>query len=98
MRVKGFEVVGANGFEPSTSWSRTRRASQAALRPDRGYSVLSPLILAPYATLSTSASTVQFGAIGAIEGHNWKPKPHSSDFFLRNGLLRLQLLLVWSDW
>src|SRR5580700_388753 len=29
------EVVGANGFEPSTSWSRTRRASQAALRPDR---------------------------------------------------------------
>src|SRR6266851_9751955 len=28
------ELVGANGFEPSTSWSRTRRASQAALRPD----------------------------------------------------------------
>ncbi len=27
-------VVGAKGFEPSTSWSRTRRASQAALRPD----------------------------------------------------------------
>jgi integrase len=31
IRVK---VVGAKGFEPSTSWSRTRRASQAALRPD----------------------------------------------------------------
>jgi hypothetical protein len=28
-------LVGANGFEPSTSWSRTRRASQAALRPDK---------------------------------------------------------------
>jgi hypothetical protein len=28
-------VVGAKGFEPSTSWSRTRRASQAALRPDK---------------------------------------------------------------
>src|SRR6266851_66971 len=28
------KVVGAKGFEPSTSWSRTRRASQAALRPD----------------------------------------------------------------
>ena len=28
------KLVGANGFEPSTSWSRTRRASQAALRPD----------------------------------------------------------------
>jgi hypothetical protein len=27
MRGKGFEVVGANGFEPSTSWSRTRRAN-----------------------------------------------------------------------
>jgi hypothetical protein len=27
-------VVGAKGFEPSTSWSRTRRASQAALRPE----------------------------------------------------------------
>jgi hypothetical protein len=34
--VLGFHkrLVGANGFEPSTSWSRTRRASQAALRPD----------------------------------------------------------------
>src|SRR5712664_4130212 len=28
-------MVGAKGFEPSTSWSRTRRASQAALRPER---------------------------------------------------------------
>ncbi len=28
------KVVGAKGFEPSTSWSRTRRASQAALRPE----------------------------------------------------------------
>jgi hypothetical protein len=28
------KLVGAKGFEPSTSWSRTRRASQAALRPD----------------------------------------------------------------
>jgi hypothetical protein len=28
------ELVGAKGFEPSTSWSRTRRASQAALRPE----------------------------------------------------------------
>ena len=32
-------MVGAKGFEPSTSWSRTRRASQAALRPEC-YSVL----------------------------------------------------------
>src|SRR5713101_3657595 len=31
----GIKMVGAKGFEPSTSWSRTRRASQAALRPDR---------------------------------------------------------------
>ena len=27
-------TVGAPGFEPGTSWSRTRRASRAALRPD----------------------------------------------------------------
>ena len=27
-------MVGANGFEPSTSWSRTRRSSQAEPRPD----------------------------------------------------------------
>jgi hypothetical protein len=32
-------MVGAKGFEPSTSWSRTRRASQAALRPE-SYSML----------------------------------------------------------
>src|SRR6266851_166232 len=34
--VKGriLGVVGANGFEPSTSWSRTRRSSQAEPRPD----------------------------------------------------------------
>jgi hypothetical protein len=28
-------MVGASGFEPPASWSRTRRASQAALRPDK---------------------------------------------------------------
>ena len=32
------EVVGARGFEPPASWSRTRRASQAALRPDDTHS------------------------------------------------------------
>jgi hypothetical protein len=28
-------VVGASGFEPPTSWSRTRRSSQAEPRPDK---------------------------------------------------------------
>ena len=28
------KVVGAGGFEPPTSWSRTKRADQAAPRPD----------------------------------------------------------------
>jgi hypothetical protein len=28
-------MVGASGFEPPTSWSRTRRSSQAEPRPDR---------------------------------------------------------------
>src|ERR1700722_16340530 len=31
-------MVGARGFEPPASWSRTRRASQAALRPDNTHS------------------------------------------------------------
>jgi hypothetical protein len=31
-------MVGASGFEPPASWSRTRRASQAALRPDNTHS------------------------------------------------------------
>src|SRR6266700_2208717 len=26
--------IGASGFEPPTSWSRTRRANRAALRPE----------------------------------------------------------------
>jgi site-specific recombinase XerD len=29
------KVVGASGFEPPTSWSRTRRDNQASLRPDK---------------------------------------------------------------
>jgi hypothetical protein len=29
-------MVGARGFEPPTSWSRTRRSSQAEPRPDGG--------------------------------------------------------------
>src|SRR5207245_4485512 len=28
------QTVGASGFEPPTSWSRTRRANRAALRPE----------------------------------------------------------------
>jgi hypothetical protein len=31
-------MVGASGFEPPASWSRTRRASQTALRPDNTHS------------------------------------------------------------
>jgi hypothetical protein len=40
---QSFKVVGAKGFEPSTSWSRTRRASQAALRPDSYSKLLNSL-------------------------------------------------------
>ena len=28
------EQIGAKGFEPSASWSQTRRSSQAELRPE----------------------------------------------------------------
>ncbi len=34
-RTSGWNsYVGASGFEPPTSWSRTRRANRAALRPE----------------------------------------------------------------
>jgi len=26
LNLRGYKVVGANGFEPSTSWSRTRKS------------------------------------------------------------------------
>ncbi len=32
------KMVGASGFEPPTSWSRTRRSSQAEPRPDGAHS------------------------------------------------------------
>ena len=31
--LKTKDYIGASGFEPPTSWSRTKRASQTALRP-----------------------------------------------------------------
>jgi hypothetical protein len=33
-RVFDLLRVGARGFEPPTSWSRTRRANRTALRPE----------------------------------------------------------------
>jgi hypothetical protein len=50
-------MVGAKGFEPSTSWSRTRRASQAALRPDMPRSAATS---APSAVLSLSQHLLRF--------------------------------------
>ncbi len=34
-------IVGAGGFEPPTSWSRTKRASRAALRPEQKHYTIS---------------------------------------------------------
>jgi hypothetical protein len=52
-------MVGAKGFEPSTSWSRTRRASQAALRPDEALRLFSPSM--PYSlTQPTVAAERRF--------------------------------------
>jgi hypothetical protein len=50
LRLEGFEVVGANGFEPSTSWSRTMKlnsinASSGVAYGTRG--VISPLLVVP---------------------------------------------------
>jgi hypothetical protein len=48
--LQGF-LIGATGFEPATSWSRTKRSSQAELRPvfrqnDADSTLLPPLLLA----------------------------------------------------
>ena len=32
-RILGFERIGVTGFEPATSWSQTRRSSQAEPHP-----------------------------------------------------------------
>src|SRR5207253_8849566 len=53
----GIRMVGANGFEPSTSWSRTRRASQAALRPDRQAELSASHFASRLAQLSTHSYT-----------------------------------------
>ena len=52
------KMVGAKGFEPSTSWSRTRRASQAALRPE-SYSIL-PISLRGIAGLRNRRMAIPF--------------------------------------
>src|ERR1041385_8148092 len=48
-------LVGASGFEPPTSWSRTRRSSQAEPRPECRFTVsltlLGALVLVCFADL-----------------------------------------------
>jgi hypothetical protein len=61
-------MVGASGFEPPASWSRTRRASQAALRPEllpKGLSVYDG-IAAP-ATVARK-SQAQRSILSCIDG------------------------------
>ena len=40
-RIKIHRKVGVTGFEPATSWSQTRRSSQAEPHPDRVIHVIS---------------------------------------------------------
>jgi hypothetical protein len=42
MLHKDFHLVGATGIEPATSWSRTKRSSQAELRPE-GFVIISAI-------------------------------------------------------
>src|ERR1700688_4930076 len=68
----GIKMVGAKGFEPSTSWSRTRRASQAALRPE-SYSYFPTVYagLRASATIRLEAKTKPSGSFcspAAFEG------------------------------
>ena len=41
------KLVGASGFEPPASWSRTRRSSQAEPRPDGAHSVTNARVRNP---------------------------------------------------
>ena len=73
-------MVGANGFEPSTSWSRTRRASQAALRPD--------LVLRAgiqFTRDSTHLQPVQTGQLDAV---------HRKTLIAKNRRMSLLILCV----
>ncbi len=64
-------MVGASGFEPPTSWSRTRRSSQAEPRPDcHGTNVvisrrsLVPIDLADHSARSTGLSHAPTDKLG----------------------------------
>src|SRR5947207_15003738 len=56
------ELVGASGFEPPTSWSRTRRSSQAEPRPEQ---IQFRLLQHPIATV-WNVVPLSFGIAAAI--------------------------------
>ena len=58
-------MVGASGFEPPTSWSRTRRSSQAEPRPDI-YSVIGCVALAQALTIKFVAETGKLRELPAV--------------------------------
>ena len=64
-------MVGASGFEPPTSWSRTRRASQAALRPE-GVKREEPVYL------GTAGTAIRVKTLaGTVRRNKWAAAPES---------------------
>ena len=60
------KLVGASGFEPPTSWSRTRRSSQAEPRPEHLY-ITSFSLCYQHTSLFSEADRFPIG-------ESWPPK------------------------
>ena len=60
-------LVGASGFEPPTSWSRTRRSSQAEPRPEAYCGCCAYCVLTVYDGMGFAATCVvgRFQVVGA---------------------------------
>src|ERR1019366_6763067 len=80
MRGKG-KMVGARGFEPPASWSRTRRASQAALRPDDTHSG-APKKAAEWNIQNSIALrlSLECGGLGAFRGRPRNESARGGEF------------------
>ncbi len=75
-------MVGANGFEPSTSWSRTRRSSQAEPRPDcYGTNLVifrRPLVPIDLADKSACSAELSHAPTGTLK-HSCEAQAESTD-------------------
>ena len=69
-------MVGANGFEPSTSWSRNRQLNPINALSGVAYgtrAVISPLLVVPnlYLTLGASFASIGINDCGTTSESSW---------------------------